>query len=232
MPPVRDTPRLQGMRLRVADAGAAAALLGRLLDEPPPRDGACVRLGTAWLAFDDDAASGPGTVDATPPAPLQWGSHDLARQRTLLAQLGIDLLDDTSPNDGSLRIAAADTGACALAWRALQAAPDDANADAPAGPLLRVVVMATRTPERTASHWAQMFRTPVVRDATGAPLLLLDGVSLRFVFSDGPAGGVVSLTLGLPDPAAASLRADALGLPQLAGDAVSLAGVALRLVQA
>ncbi|CAN5887037.1 hypothetical protein BH11PSE13_BH11PSE13_46050 [soil metagenome] len=240
--PAVDRPALQGLRLAVPDLRAALAFAAQVLGlekqaATHPGDGdpdeARFQLGaSSWLAVRQrppDAARIPSPATAAMLQTLHWRCTDLVRQRALLARLGFDSPADSEPDDAaSIRVAAAETGACAIRWESAPLQPPAAHDTLPQ---LVALVLHARAPERAITLWAQMFQAPVERPTAGVPRLRLGALTVQFAFAEEQAGGVASLTLEVPDAAAARERAKAQGLA-LDGDAISLAGLRVRLTSA
>lgn len=225
---------LQGLRLTVQDLEAATRFTEQVLglqrdaadsSDSLPRFG----LGAHWLALEQQPAEATQGLPPGNEATLHWWCSDLPRQSTHLSQLGFDSPNASTLDDAChVRIAAAETGACAIQWCD---GPSLQPADPPASPGITALVLPARAPERAAAHWAQIFQMPLERHAAGDPHLLLDGIRLQFVFAEDGAGGVASLTLALDDAGAVRERAKARGL-RVDGDTISLAGLKVRLAGA
>ncbi|AMM25940.1 VOC family protein [Variovorax sp. PAMC 28711] len=224
--PALDRPTLQGVQLAVPDLDAAVAFAEQVLRlERTAPDAACFRLGAQWLAF----VQHPSAASAGNVATLHWRCSDLRRQRTLLTQLGFDSQGDSEPDDVTpLRVVAADTGACALQWVADNERKTNERPPSSSSPGITALVLHARAPERVAAHWAQIFQVSVERHAAGLPRLVLDGISLQFVFVEEGAGGVGRITLALDDAGAVRERAIACGTT-VDGDALTLPGLTIGL---
>ncbi|MEB0113708.1 catechol 2,3-dioxygenase-like lactoylglutathione lyase family enzyme [Variovorax sp. GrIS 2.14] len=234
--PALDRSAFQGVRLAVPDLAAAVGFARQVLglerassEAADTQDIARFRLGAHWLAFERQSAEILPTLSSNHLATLHWRCSDLRRQRTLLTQLGFDSQDESELDPvPPVRVVAAETGACALQWDA-EAAP--IGGDLPSSSGITGVVLHTRAPERAAAHWAQIFQVSVERHATGVPRLVLDRLSVQFVFADERAGGIGRITLALDDAGAVRDRAIASGAT-VDGDAIAIAGLTISLANA
>lgn len=220
--PALDRSTLQGVQLAVPDRDAAVAFAEQVLRLERTAPGATrFRIGAHWLAFEQRQPAGlPGNA-----ATLLWRCRDLQRQQALLAQRGVDLQNDAEPGEATLlRVAAADTGACALQWTAEAQGKADVP---PAAQGITALVLHARAPERVAAHWAQLFQGSVERPADGCPRLVLDGISLQFMFVEEATGGVSRMTLALGDAIANDANVDT-GALAIAGLTIGLAQTASR----
>lgn len=231
MVPAVDRPTLQGVQLAVQDLDAAATFAEQVLGlQRDAADGgdnlARFRLGAHWLALEQQPAEAMQGLSPGNAAALHWRCSDLPRQHTHLSQLGFDSQNESAQDDAChVRIAAAETGACAIQWcdgRTLK------PAGRPSLPGITALVLPARAPGRAAAHWAQIFQMPLEHHAAGHPHLVLDGIRLQFVFAEDGTAGMAGITLALDNAGAALERARARGLI-VDGDAVSLAGLKVRL---